>query len=104
MMMKPIPLLLLIIAAPVQAETITITAAEYGAEWPFTVNEGTLMCLPPGAVILKTRQGMYNINGLAMSHYERNKDIREIWKPDPKIPGMKIYLGDITNRGLKLCK
>ena len=102
--MKLIPLLLplLIIAAPVQAETIT--AAEYGDKWPFTVNEGTLICLPPGAVILRTRQGRYNINGLAISHYERNKHVREIWKLDPKNPEMRISLGDIIPRGLKLCK
>jgi len=39
-MKRMIGLLLLAMVASAQAETLTINAAEYGAEWPFTVNHG----------------------------------------------------------------
>lgn len=41
-MKRTVAVLLLAMSAPIHAETLTITSAEYGDEWPFTVDRVTL--------------------------------------------------------------
>ena len=100
-MKRIVVLMLLAIAAPAHAETIT--SAEYGERWPFTVNEGLLKCWPPRAVVFQTSEGTYNINAAATSHYKKNKAIEELWKPDHHNPDKEIATEEIIKRGLKLC-
>jgi hypothetical protein len=47
-----------------------VTASQYGDQWPFTITSGELECLNK-AVIMHTPSGTYNINGKAMSRYEK---------------------------------
>jgi hypothetical protein len=96
--------------------TETISAGEYGKEWPFTVSSGRLACSGAGAVTFTAKGKTYAVNGLAMSDH-RNSNIREIWKDDSEsehakymlkqgrpdlVP--KVSISPIINRGLKLCK
>lgn len=103
--MKPIPLLLplLIIAAPVHAETIT--AAEYGAEWPFTVNEVELSCRNVAAVLMTANGKRYWLNGKASAQFKSLPSWRELAKPNPKYGAgaMMSPPSDMIQRGLALC-
>ncbi len=109
--MKPIPLLLplLIIAAPVHAETLTITAAEYGDKWPFTVNQVELSCRNVAAVLITANGKMYTLNGKAKTQFKHLPDSRDITKPNPKTElygaGAVMTLpSDMIQRGLDLCR
>lgn len=84
--MKPIPLLLplLIIAVPVHAETLTITAAEYSAEWPFTVNQVELSCKNVAAVLMTVNGKRYWLNGKASGQFKHLPPWRELAKPNPQ--------------------
>ena len=105
--MKPIPLLLplLIIAAPVHAETLTITSAEYGAKWPFTVNQIELSCHNVAAVLISANGKTYTLNGKSKMQFKQLPDSRDITKPEPKYgAGAVMPLpSDMIQRGLALC-
>ena len=54
-------------------------------------------------VILVDKGKAYALNGKA-SGSKKYRDLFEIWKENPEIPGTKIPVGDIISRGLKLCR
>lgn len=43
----------------------SVTRAEYGEQWPFTVDSGTLVCVEASAVLFRTDGGLYALNGRA---------------------------------------
>jgi hypothetical protein len=108
---------LFMLSSPVHAgRTETISADEYGKQWPFTVSRGQLACSGSGAVTFTANGKTYAVNGLAKSD-RRNSNIEEIWKSDSDselakymlnknrpdlVP--KISIGPIIDSGLKLCK
>ena len=94
---------------PVHAGTANITESEYGEKWPLTIVEGILSCAPVGSlgIVTFTANGKtYAVNGTARSRAKKNgwREIDEIWKANPSIPGTKINMGPILDRGLSLCK
>jgi hypothetical protein len=107
--------ILLLPSFHVIASSRDVSSLEFGNEWPFTVQRGTLVCKPPGAVVFISSGKKYAVNGLAMSG-KRNSNIRPIWKSDLEsdhakymikkgrpdlVP--KISISPIINAGLKLC-
>jgi hypothetical protein len=74
-------------------------------EWPLTVSSGELGC-ERNAVTFRANGITYAINGPAMARgkYLGWRDIREIWKDNPAIPGTKINIGPMIEKGLLLCK
>jgi len=100
---------LLLSTSFVHAGTASIAESEYGEKWPLTVTEGTLSCKPIGSlgIVTFTANGKtYAVNGTAMGQAKKNgwKEIDEIWKPNPSIPGTRINMGPILDKGLSLCK
>ncbi len=86
-----------------------ITESEYGQKWPLTVAGGTLNCIPIGnlGIVTFTSNGKtYAVNGTAMSRARQNgwREIDEIWKDNPSIPGTKINISPVLDKGLSLCK
>ncbi|MEM7586214.1 MAG: DUF2511 domain-containing protein [Acidobacteriota bacterium] len=77
-----------------------VTAAEFGAEWPFSVERGHVDCVPYQAAVFRTGGSVYALNGLARSRYPA---IDPIWKANPDIPGTKISIGPMINRALARC-
>lgn len=75
-------------------------------EWPLTVSEGVVRCEGSGgigAVIFRTPGGDdYGVNGTALSRGAAK--LEPIWKKDPDIPGARINISPVLDRGLKLCK
>jgi len=93
------------VAPPTQTSSISLKASDFGDEWPFTV-DGELDCLPvsetTGSVILRSGERIYGINGIAQNS-GNFAPIESIWKDNPQIPGAKMNIGDVIDRGLKIC-
>ena len=86
----------------------TISRDSFKGTWPFTVESGTLRCDGSdgfGSVTFETNGTVYAINGVAEGRRD-GKDVRPIWKdnPDRSAGGPKVYIGDVTDAGLALCK
>jgi hypothetical protein len=79
--------------------------ADYGNDWPLTVDSGTLRCEAPGAVTFTSDGTTYWVNGTAGNQAETRgwADIHAIWADDPSDPGLKIYIGTLIDDGLALC-
>ena len=74
--------------------------------WPLTVSEGVVRCEGSGgigSVIFRTAEGEdYGVNGTALSR--GLPGIEPIWKKDPAVPGTRINISPVLDRGLKLCE
>ena len=72
-----------------------------GADWPLTVEAGTLDCIGAGAVTFTSEDGTtYAVNGLALSSTSY-PDIDAIWADASG--GLKKNIGPLIDRGLALC-
>lgn len=72
-----------------------------GDDWPFTVDDGSVAC-EGGAVTFTSGDVTYAVNGTAKSQ-EAGADVMAIWADDPAVPGLKIDISEVINRGLALC-
>ncbi|WP_420714692.1 DUF2511 domain-containing protein [Mycobacterium sp. Aquia_213] len=74
--------------------------------WPLTVGEGTLACEKLGAhlrrVTFTTGGAIYRVNGTAKAAH-KYAHLDQIWRDNPDIPGTKINIGPLLDRGLALC-
>ncbi len=90
------------------SNSIMISQSEFGEAWPFTVTSGELYCIGEGngqqvgAVVFATEDESYAVNGTAKAL--GYKPIDEIWRSNPAIPGTKINIGPVIQRGLQICK
>lgn len=83
----------------------TVTKSDMGAEWPLTVDEGTLQCEGSGGVgqvTIEVDGTTYAVNGSAKGN-EANEAIDPIWA-DGTTPGLKKDIGPLIQEGLRLCK
>ncbi len=83
--------------------SVVVTEKEYGNKWPFTVPSVTLRCvsLPGGdGIIVECDGKKYAINGTAQSTYPA---VDPIWRDNPDLPGTKINIGPLIERGTELC-
>ncbi|MCP4700307.1 MAG: DUF2511 domain-containing protein [Gammaproteobacteria bacterium] len=80
----------------------SITEAEFGRKWPFTVSHGILKCTSPNIVTFEANGKTYAVNPPALA--QGHVDVEEIWKDYPGIPGSKITLGSVIKKGLAACK
>jgi hypothetical protein len=83
-----------------------VTKSDLGAEWPLTVESGTLRCRPfmSNLHILTIEVGgtVYAVNGTAIG--QGYADIEPIWAPNPKIPEAKINIGRLIDLAKSLCE
>ena len=96
--------------AKLRGEPGFLSRADFGKQWPLTVEAGVVSCEPLGAntrlgsVIFMDPEGKrYAVNGTAIAHYPGLPVIDHIWAPDPKVPGLKIDISPVIDRGLELC-
>jgi hypothetical protein len=103
-MRKLILILLVTLAGHALAEHITVTADEYGANWPYTVDTVEIFCIR-NAVFLDADGKRYALNGRAIGRYEgRYPNARTLAKSYEGIPGAKMPPPPgLIQRGLKLC-
>ena len=82
-----------------------ISRQDLGKDWPLTVDSGTLHCERVGldAVTFTADDGTtYAVNGAAKGTDEW-PDIDRIWADNPDVKGLKIDIGPLIQRGLRLC-
>lgn len=80
--------------------TRRVTRADFGDDWPLTVESGTLSCQPGRAVVFLAPDGTaYGVNGSAADY----EDIDPIWAENPGGPGPKKDIGPLITAGLALC-
>ncbi|TSD78265.1 DUF2511 domain-containing protein [Pseudomonas sp. KBS0710] len=98
---------LLAMTAVAGEKTESVSQAEYGAKWPFTVEKVDLLCQegPPSALVRSEDGKIYALNGSARSRASKNgwQDGQSITKPDARFPGIKMDYSEITVRAMKLC-
>lgn len=82
-----------------------VTRNDFGKEWPLTVESGTLRC-DASSVTFESRGTTYAVNGTAQGRASSEgwTEIDAIWADDPSVPGTKINIGPLLNRGLELCE
>lgn len=78
-----------------------ITKAEFGDEWPFTVDEGRIECRKAGALVFVHGEFEYQLNGMASQLGYAS--INSIWRWNPDIEGARIPITPIIQRAQKLC-
>ncbi|MFN8313911.1 MAG: DUF2511 domain-containing protein [Cyclobacteriaceae bacterium] len=81
-----------------------IHKADYGKEWPFTVDKGVLKC-SSNQVLFIVNGKLYAINGTAQN-LARSKGysaLEEIWAYDSEEMTTRISIGRIIQDGLSLC-
>ncbi len=103
-------LLLILAALALIGCGTSISERDYGDKWPLLVSKGKLNCEGAGsnhgAVTFKAAGETYAVNGIALSRAKKRgwKKIDEIWKDNPDVPGLKMDLTPIIEKGLSLCK
>ena len=90
------------------ADTIEVSASEYGDNWSFNVSKIELECINM-AVLAHTERGTFALNGKAQSRYKgKYPSIREISKPYPGMednPNAKRQPPTgLIQKGLTLCQ
>lgn len=89
--------------------SVFISRRTFRGTWPFTVPSGVVACIQPpilGAIIFtaqpSTHPRAYGINGTALD--DGYPDAKPIWrKVSHGVPGQRVYIGDVIDRGLKAC-
>lgn len=81
------------------------SAAGFGYAWPLTVERGALLC-DRGAIILVAKSGIFAVNGTAAGRAAKEGwgDLRSIWKDNPEVPGTKMSIRPLLDRGAEVCK
>ncbi len=95
----------LLTSASAFAATQEVSRAQMKADWPFTVDAGTLKC-SGGMVTLAVGKKTYAVNGTAKTKGRAIGwiDVAEIWQNNPAIPGSKLSISPVISKGLELCK
>ena len=89
--------------AKLRGEPGFLSRADFGKRWPLTVEAGVVSCEQHSVIFMDPEGKRYAVNGTAMAHYPELPRIDRIWAPDPKIPGAKINISPVIDRGLELC-
>ncbi len=101
-------LVLLAVVGAANATDNLITRTDFGDTWPFAFEQGVLHCVPGPAVFVFDPVGAkgYPLNGPANIQAYRLKlhPLAEVWRENPALPGTKVSVGPVIERGLKLCK
>ena len=87
-----------------QPNVVLISAEEYGPQWPFSMPEMHLICLPGNAVVVADVEtgDTYPLNGPAKD--QSGMDVLEdIWLENPDMPGTNYSVGPLIEEGLGLC-
>jgi hypothetical protein len=83
-----------------------VARADFGAEWPLTVESGTVACEGSGgggSATFSTGGQTYALNGLAKGK-NAGADIDPIWADNPAVPGLKKDISVLIDKALELCK
>lgn len=87
-----------------QSRSASVSQSDLGDAWPLTVNSAELCNGGPGAVFVVADGKYYPVNGVAGGFLSgaglQASDLREIWRDDPVLPGLKVSVGPLINMAL----
>ncbi len=83
------------------ADGVAVSRAAYGSEWPFTVDSGTVDCVPPDAAIFRAGETTYQLNRVARD--SGFAPIHPIWRDDPDRPGQRMSVTALIDLALQQC-
>jgi hypothetical protein len=78
--------------------------ADYGDDWPLTVDSGTVRCEHGTQVVFESGGKTYAVNGAATSQRPDLPDVAEIWADNPAGQPPKLDISPIVDAGLELCE
>ena len=81
-----------------------MSRADWGEEWPLTVDSGIVRCEAGTQVVFEANGETYAVNGTAMTQLPDLPRIDEIWADSPDIAGLKVDIGPVIDTGLDLCE
>jgi len=91
----------------------TVTASEFGAAWPLTVQSADLRCLLPvpdqpnlQALAVVSAGRVYALNGVARAHAARmgwTELLGGLWRDSPAADGTKVSIAPLIQRAQGLC-
>jgi hypothetical protein len=91
---------------PATGNTVEVTRAEYGEEWPLTVDRGIVGCEADAVTFTAPDGEVYGVNGHALAR--GSQEIDPIWRaaPDQFDPDftLRVSIGPLLDRGLELCE
>ena len=76
---------------PYLRSSLLVSRADFGADWPLTVESGVLSCIAPSSVVFEANGRMYAVNGAAKSQTGLAA-INAIWADNPSVAGLKKIL------------
>ena len=87
-----------------RARSAFVKRTDLEEAWPLTVESVELCNGGPGAVFLIADGKHYPVNGLADGFLRgaglQVTDLREIWRDDPTLPGLKVSVGPLIDMAL----
>lgn len=99
--------LLLSLTSAADARELPVSSKDFGNDWPFIVDSVDLMCDGPSPKALaRTSDGtVYALNGSARSVAKSRgwADGRDITKPSPTMPAVKMDYSNIVQVAQELC-
>ena len=91
-----------------------VSKSDYGDDWPLTRSSATLHCKKLDAKItmvwVEVGNSAYALNGTAMTWLENKRpdlnvrDLKQVWRDDPAMPGFKVSVGPLIDDGLDMCE
>ena len=74
-----------------------VSAAQFGADWPFTVSEARVVCIGNASMLLETRAGIFGMSSNTIRVGYPSLDEATIWKWDPnawnhRVPADSFWL------------
>lgn len=84
-----------------ESDAAYLTRVEFGEAWPLTVDRVQVFCTGNGGIVVADGAQRYALNGAAQSQAPA---INPIWKDNPEIPGTKINIAPLIERGQTLCR
>lgn len=95
-------------ASAAQADQDLIDAESFGSPWPFTFEEAYVACHAGQAVtVMDANSGrMYPLNGTARHKASQLglEPLEPVWRDNPDLPGTKVDVGPVIEKGLSLCQ
>jgi hypothetical protein len=86
-----------------EGKSESVSRADFGEDWPLTVDSGVLSCEDGGYVYFTADGTRYAVNGFAMTKGDAPR-INTIWANDPTGLSPRKNIGPLIDRGLALCE
>ena len=90
-------------------DSVIVKEENYGEQWPLTVSEAELFCKGYGAIYVKIGGDYYGVNGFGINYVKENfpnssRNIKDIWRSDPRGINPNVSLNPLFEAGGELCE